>query len=148
MSTLATNTNGACWSEHMSHSTPENNTWWKWPFFTSHILGWQNKRQTYHTTPFWSSHTDHYQWNFHYRGSTRLGNWFHHTYPHDYSYNVIHTWNTSENNQQMPQDAKPTTFKGNSLASVMVEQTILQTALTSIQIFSSRKKEIWSLDRS
>ena len=33
----------------------------------------------------------------------------------------------------MPQNARPTTLEGNSLASVMVEQTIIQAALTSIE---------------
>ena len=42
----------------------------------------------------------------------------------------------------MSQDARSTTFEGNSLASVMVEQTMLQAALTSKQTFNGTKRKI------
>ena len=75
-------------------------------------------------------------------GSIRSGNLFHNTYPCEYSTNVSHTHNTRRNNQQMPQKARPITFEGNSLALVMIEQTIMQEALTSIETFDGTKSNL------
>ena len=45
----------------------------------------------------------------------------------------------------MPQNSRHTTFKDNSLALVMVEQTIIQAALTSMEMFKGTKSkfEAW-----
>ena len=79
---------------------------------------------------------------FHHRGSTWIGDWFHNTHPYEYINNVFHTCNPSEYNQQTPQNIGPTAFEGNLLALVMVEQTILQAALASIEMFNGTKPRL------
>ena len=145
MLTLGTNTNGACKYEHISQSIPENNTYggnYHALHHTHH--GWQRTETT--TT----------QFHFHHHIQTMISETFTtgdqqgkvlgfitfcHTYPHEYSNNVSHAHNNSENDQQSSQNAGPTTFIGNSLALVMVEQTILQAALTSVEMFDCTKRK-------
>ena len=59
--------------------------------------------------------------------------------------NVFHAHIPSDNNWQMPKYAGPTMFEGSSLALIMVEQTILQLSLASIEMFYGTKKnfEAW-----
>ena len=121
---------------------PGNNTYGG-NYHASHhtYQGWKNNRHNYHIVSFLLLHTNCDQWHFHNRGSTRKGSWFHHTYLHEYSNNVFHAHINSENNWQPSQNAGPTSFEGNSLASVMLEQTILQTLITSIEMFDGTKSK-------
>ena len=78
--TLATSTNEACEYEHILHSTSENNTYGGNYHASNHTYqGWHNNQHKYNTAPFWSLCSNHDQWGFHYRGSTRQGNWSHYT---------------------------------------------------------------------
>ena len=125
LSHSATNPNGAGGYKCISHGIPENNT-----------------------GPFQSSHTDCEEWDFHHRESTRTGNRFHNTHPRECSNNVFHACNPSENNQHTLQNVRPTAFKGNSLPLVIVEQTILEAALASIEMFNGTENnsETWIED--
>ena len=124
----------------MSHSTPENNMYVRNDCL--HIMHTGDDKITditgmqhhlHHHTKTMSSD------NFTTGGSTRQGNWFHNIYPCEYSNDVFHACNSMENKQQMPQDSGSTPVEGSSLASVMVKQTILQAALTSIEMFDGTK---------
>ena len=68
-------------------------------------------------------------------GSTRLGNWFQNTYPHECSSNVFHTHNANENNQQTSQNADEIFSESHNLSFIMLEQIIIQEALTSLETF-------------
>ena len=58
LSPLVTNTNGTCGNEHISQSTPENNTYSGNGNSSHHTYqGWQNRRHNYHTAPFRTPHT-------------------------------------------------------------------------------------------
>ena len=104
--------------------------------------GWQNRRLNYYVAPFRPSYTDCDQQGFHHRGSTRSGNSFHNTYPSEYS----NAYNTSGNNQQKAQNARTTVSESHYLSFIMIEQTIIQAALTSIEMFDGTKSkfEVWT----
>ena len=106
--------------------------------------GSQN-RHYYYTSLFRSSHTDYDQWDFNHRGSTRSSNLLHNTYPHENSDNVFSASNATTSNLETPQNARATLFESNSLASVMIKQTIIQAVLTSIKMFdgTKSKSEAW-----
>ena len=86
--------------------------------------GTQNRRHTYHTTTFRSSHTHCDQQGCHHIGSPRPSNWFYSTYPHEYCNNVFHTSNTTASNLETPPHTRSTVYQCNFLSSVMIEKTI------------------------
>ena len=57
---------------------------------------------------FMVSNTYHFQWGFYHRGSPRSGNWFHCTFPWEYSNNVLHASNTTASNLETPLHARGT----------------------------------------
>ena len=141
-SPLAKHTNGAYGFQHMSHSTPETSMYGGNCYLTNHAYqGTQNRRYTYHTAPFTSSHTDHDQWGFHHRGLPRSSNWFHRTYPCEYSNNVFHASNTTASNLETPPHAREMVYKGN-----VIEQSIIQAALAYIEMYDGTKNwiEAWT----
>ena len=134
--------------QHMLHSMPETtNTYSKNCHFTSQTYkGNQNRRHIYHTTPFRLSGTMHEQQGFHHRGSPRSSNWFYGTSPHDYYNNVFHNSNITVSNQETLPHARSTIYEGNLLSSFMIEWTIKQAALSSIETFKGTKSkfEVWT----
>ena len=58
-------------------------------------------------------------------------NWFHSTYPCEYSNNVFHASNTTASNLKTPQHVRGTVYEGNLVSSVRIEQTIIQASSAS-----------------
>ena len=71
----------------------------------------------------------------HDRGSPRSSDWFYSTFQCEYSNNVFHTANITASNLETSPYARGTVYKGNLLSSIMIEQTIIQAALSSIEMF-------------
>ena len=78
--------------------------------------------------------------------SLRASNWFHSYYPHEYSNIVFHASNTTASNLETPPHSRGTVYKGTLLSPTMVEQTIIQAALASIEMFDGTKAkfEAWT----
>ena len=107
--------------------------------------GNQNRRHTYSTSPFRSLNTDYDQFSFHHKRSPRSSNWFHSTYLNEYSNDVFQTSNTTSSNPETPPHARSMVYQGNLLSSIMIEQTIIQAALASIEMLDGpeSKFEAW-----
>ena len=108
-------------------------------------LGTQNRRYTYHMAPFRSSNTTCEQQGFHHRGSTRSNNWFYSTSLCEYYNSVFHSSNITARNQETSPHVRSTIYEGNLPSSVMIEETIIQTAISSIETFSGTKSEFEAL---
>ena len=115
----------------MLYSTPEAiNTYIRNGYLTNCTYqGSQNRRHTYHTTLFRSSGTVCEQQGFHHRGSP---NQFYGTSPPEHYKSVFHNYNITDSCQETSPHARSTIYEGNLLLSVMIEQTIIQTALPFI----------------
>ena len=131
----------------MSHSTPDTtNIYGGNGHLTNHMYqGPQNRRHTYHTALFRSSNTDHDQSGFYHRGPSRSSNLFYTSYPHEYSNNVFHTSNVTASNLETSPHARGTVYEGILLSSIMIEQTMIQAALSSIVTLDGTKSkfEVW-----
>ena len=106
----------------------------------------QNRTCTYPTTPFQSSNTACEQQGSHHRGSPRSNNWFYGTSSHEYQNNVFHNSSIISSNQETSPHARSTIYEGNLLPSVMIEQTIIQEALLSMETFdgTQSKSKAWT----
>ena len=67
-------------------------------------------------------------------------------YPCEHSHNVYNASNTAASNQETLPHARRTIYEDNLLSSVMTEQTIIQLALGSTEMFdgSNSKYEAWT----
>ena len=108
--------------------------------------GTQNRNHTYHTTPFRSSGMACEQQGFHHRKSIRSSNRFYSTFSHEYYNNVFHNSNITASNLDTSTHARGTIYNGMLLSSIMIEQTIIQVALSSIETFDGTKSkfEAWT----
>ena len=148
LSPSKTHPNIANRSQCMLHSTAETtNTYGKNDHLTNCTYqGAQNRRHTYHTTPFRSSNAAHDQQCFHHKGSPKSSNLFYRTYLCKDTNNVIHNSNKTVSNLETSSHAKSSIYEGNLLSSVMIDQTIIQAALSSIEICDGTKSkfEAWT----
>ena len=68
-------------------------------------------------------------------------NWFYGNYPCEYSNNVFHISNITASNLKTSPHVRVTVYEGNLLSSIMIEQTIMQAALSSRETFNGTKSK-------
>ena len=129
--------------QHMSHSMPETtNTCCGNSCFTNCMYhGTQYRRHTYHTAQFRSLNAVQGQQGCHHRGSPQSNNWFYSTSSCEYSNIVFHTSNITANNPETPPYTRQIVYNDNLLLSIMIEQTIIKAALSSIDMFDGEKNK-------
>ena len=83
------------------------------------------------------------QQGFYHRGSPRSDSLLYSTFPHEYYKHAIHNSNISINHPEtIPfAEVRGTMYEGSLLSSVMIEQTIIQAALSSIETFDRTKSK-------
>ena len=67
-------------------------------------------------------------------------NLFYRTPPHEYYNNVFHNFNITTKNPDTSPHARGTIYEGNLLLSRMIEQSLIQAGLTSMETFDIIKK--------
>ena len=113
-------------------------------------LAKQLKLMDMHITPHHSEWWTHHMNNkaFYHRGSPRLNGSFYGTVPHDYYSNGLLNFNITANHPEaiLFAQARAAIYEGNLLLSVMIEQTIRDSALSSIKTFDDTKSkfEAWA----
>ena len=129
--------------QHMSHSTLETtNTYSRNGHFTNcTYLRTQNRRHTYHTTPFRLPGTVCEQQGFYHRGSPRSNNWFYSTFLRDYYNSFFHNTKITASNQETSPHARSTIYEGYLLSSIMIDQTIIQAAPLPIETFDGTQSK-------
>ena len=129
---------------HFSHSTPETpNTHHRNGHFTNHTYQvTQTRGHAHHTAPFRMTNTSHEQQGFYHRGSPRSNGSLYSTFPCEYYNDGLHNSNITANClEAIPfGQARGTIYEGSLLLSVMIEQTIIQAALSLIETFKWHKK--------
>ena len=136
--------------QHILHSVAETpNTYSTNGYLMNHTYrGTQNRRQTYHTTPFRMPNKAHKQHDVYHRESPMSNNWFYGTSPCEYYSNAFLNSNIMANDLETLPKAGGTIYKGNLISSVMIQQTIIQPAPSSIETFDCTKSILEALAES
>ena len=118
--------------------------------FTNHTYQTtQTRGHTCHTAPFRMTNTSHEQQGFYHRGPARLDGLLHGTSPCEYYNHGLHNTNiTTYHLETIPfGQARGTIYEDSLFSSVMIEQTIIQAALSSVETFDGTKANLklgWS----
>ena len=82
------------------------------------------------------------QEGFYHIGSPQSDSLLYSTFPHEYYNNALHNSNICTNHPETIPEARDTTSESSLLSSVMIEQTIIQAALSSIEILMAQKENV------
>ena len=111
----------------------------------------QTGRHEHSTAQFRTMNKLYEQQDFYHRGSFRSNTSLYSNFLHEYYNNALPNSNMATNHPLtiLSAPAKGTIYKGNLISSVKIEQTILQVALSSIEIFNSTKSKFkaWTVHR-